>query len=132
MLSSFAESIKNSLGADLNGGLLGMFLFLHFYYGLTSHGWEEVGRGAIAVISGTFMLVMLVVVKGGKGLKATLALIMTALAVDYLFRGQLSQPTTFMFEYPGSGPAVINFASFGFAAVWLFSVEPMVSFERNY
>lgn len=132
MFSSFTGLIKNSLGVDLNGGLMAMFLFLHFYYGLIGHSWEEVGRGAVTVIFGSLMLVLLIAVGGrGQGLKAGLALIMTALSVDHFFRGQLSQPTTFTFEYLSFGAAALNFASFGFSAVWLFSVEPMGSFEHD-
>ncbi|HGA2753452.1 TPA: hypothetical protein ACIR1J_002915 [Pseudomonas aeruginosa] len=132
MLSSFTGLIKNSLGADLNGGLMTMFLFLHFYYGLIGHSWEEVGRGAVTVIFGSFILVLVIVVGGrGQGLKAGLALIMAALCVDHFFRGQLSQPATLTFEYFDFGAATLNFASFGFSAVWLFSADPMVSFGRD-
>lgn len=130
MLSSFTDSIKTSLGTDLNTGLLGMFLFLHFYYGLAAHSWADVGRGAGVTVFTTFLLVTMVAMQGGRGLKATLALIMTALAIDFFSRGQLSQPATLAFDYLGNGPAVVNFASFGFAAVWLYSVEPAMGFDR--
>lgn len=38
---------------------------------------------------------------------------------------------THTFEYLGFGAAALNFASFGFSAVWLFSADPMVPYGRD-
>lgn len=121
MLEALGTRIKESLGEDIFPGLMGMFLFLHFYYGVPAHGWEKSGLGAAAMLAGTFIL-SIVAFKIGNGSRSAMALITAALALDFFYRGQLGKGTEHLvFEYLWNGPAAVNFASFGLASVWLFS-----------
>lgn len=125
MLETFGAKFKEALGGDLYPGLMGLFLFLHFYYGVPVHGWEKVGVGLAAVLAGTFIL-SLIAYKLGNGFRSAVALITAALALDFFYRGQLGKGAEhLLFEYLWNGPAAVNFASFGLSSVWLFSqLEP--------
>jgi len=125
MLEAFGAKFKETLGGNLYPGLMGMFLFLHFYYGVPMHGWEKVGVGIVAVLACTLIL-SLIAFKLGNGFRSASALISAALALDFFYRGQLGKGTEhLLFEYLWNGPAAINFASFGLSSVWLLSqVEP--------
>lgn len=121
MMSAFGTSIKEALGQDIYVGLLSMFVFLHFYYGVPSAGWTKSILGFCAVLMGTFILSVI----GywlGNGFRSAIALISSALTIDFFFRSPLTvSPWTVEFEYLWNGPAVVSFASFGFAAAWIFS-----------
>lgn len=121
MLGTIGTKFKESLGDDLYPGLMGLFLFLHFYYGVPLHGWKNVGMGLAAVLAGTVVL-SLAAFKLGNGFRSALALITAALALDFFYRGQLGKGAEHLaFAYLWNGPAAVNFASFGLASVWLFS-----------
>ncbi len=121
MLETIAGTFKEKFGTDLNTGLLGMFVFLHFYYGVPTEGWEKSGVGFTAVLGGTFIL-SLIGYMAGNGFRSTLTLIAAALALDFFYRGQLGRGAEHVvFEYLWNGPAAVNFASFGASSVWFFS-----------
>jgi len=113
--------IKELLGEDIYPGLMGMFLFLHFYYGVPDLGWEKSGVGAAAIVAGTLILSFVAYFIGNR-FRSAMILITAALALDFFYRGQLERGTEHLvFEYLWNGPAAVNFASFGFASVWLSS-----------
>lgn len=121
MMDSFATSIKESLGSDVFDGLMGMFLFLHFYYGVPVHGWQKVGLGVVAIFVATLALSFMAH-QFGKSFLAVFALITAALALDFFYRGKIGVNVEHLvFEYLQNGPATINFASFGFSSAWFFS-----------
>ena len=121
MLGTIGAKFKEALGGDLYAGLFGLFLFLHFYYGVPLHGWEKAGIGLAAILAGTFIL-SVIALKLGNGFRSALALITAALALDFFYRGQLRAGAEHLvFEYLWNGPAAVNFASFGLSSVWLFS-----------
>ncbi|HBO9387074.1 TPA: hypothetical protein L5D75_006394 [Pseudomonas aeruginosa] len=122
MLSSIGDSIRTALGGDVLPGLMGMFLFLHFYYGVPTHGWAVTGVG-LAVIFTAGVALVSISLAAGNGFRAAAALTMTALALDFFFRGQLAQPATLVFSFLNNGPAGLNFASFGLIAVVLFAAK---------
>lgn len=101
---------------------MGMFLFLHFYYGVPTHGWAVTGVG-LAVIFTAGVALVSISLAAGNGFRAAAALTMTALALDFFFRGQLAQPATLVFSFLNNGPAGLNFASFGLIAVVLFAAK---------
>lgn len=121
MLGAIGNKLKETLGSDLYTGLMGMFLFLHFYYGVGVHGWSKAGLGLAAVVVATLVL-SITGIKFGNGFRSAVALTTAALAIDFFYRGQVGQPaTSLVFEYLWNGPVTVNFASFGFSSVWLFS-----------
>jgi hypothetical protein len=118
---ALADKLKAALGEDTYPGLMGMFLFLHFYYSVPIHGLQRAGLGLAAVVSGVFFL-SFIAFKLGNRIRSAIAFTLAALAVDFFYRGVVGQSaTTLVFEYLSNGSAVVNFASFGFASAWMFS-----------
>jgi hypothetical protein len=121
MLAALGTKVKESLGSDAYAGLMGMFLFLHFYYAVPVYGWQRALSGIVVAVVSIFFL-SFIAFWAGNGLRAAMALIAAALALDFFYRGQVGRGgEQFVFEYLTNGPAVINFASFGLASTWLFS-----------
>lgn len=119
MLETLGSKLDKALGGDIYPGLMGMFLFLHFYYGVPVHGWQKAGAGIAATIL-AIISTLVISHKLGNGFRSAAALIAAALALDFFYRGQLGNGAEhLMFEYLWNGPAAINFASFGLASTWL-------------
>jgi hypothetical protein len=64
MLSSIGDSIRTALGGDVLPGLMGMFLFLHFYYGVPTHGWAVTGVGLAVIFTAGVALVSISLAAG--------------------------------------------------------------------
>lgn len=123
MLDVIAEKIKNSFGKDLHAGLMGMFLILHFYYAIPAAGWLQSVAGIAAVIV-SVVIASVISFWAGNAVRSVFTLVFLALSLDFFYHGQAvnsGEFKHFLFEYLWNGPAVVNFASFGLATVWMHS-----------
>lgn len=132
MLGIIGKDVNRFLGPDIIPGLAGMFLFLHFYYGVPGYGWVKMAAGA-ALISALVFVLSFSSAKAGNGFRSASALILAALSLDFFYRGHLDHGASHMvFDWLTTGPAALNFASFAFGSVWMFSqLDSVIRAERN-
>lgn len=120
MLGELGKKITEAAGKDIYPGLMGMFMFLHFYYAIPEYGWVQSGKGAAAIIVST-LAISFIAFFIGNGFRVAAGLIATALALDFFYQAQNTSVEHLLFNYLLNGPAAINYASFGFVAAWIFS-----------
>lgn len=112
--------IKKPLGYDVFAGLIWMFIFLHFYYSIPSYGWGKSILGFATTAAIVFIVYM--VAYKYRSISLGVSFISAALALDFFYGVQDGHAMrSYVFNFLGSREAVINFASFGLASIWVFS-----------
>ncbi|MEE4252113.1 MAG: hypothetical protein V2I38_16110 [Alcanivoracaceae bacterium] len=98
-----------------------MFLFLHFYYGISQNSVLEMLSGLMLIVGLVFAL-SFISMKAGNGFRSAVALTFGALALDFFYRGNINFGASHViFDFLSSGPAAINFCSLGLGAMWMVS-----------